>query len=62
MKVLAGLGILGVLLALVVGVASFVVYVIGVIFGFSQSFLLGLVSLIPVVGFIEGLLHLLGVI
>lgn len=56
------LSIVSMLVSLAISVASVWVYVIGVIFGFSHSILLGLVSLIPFVGFVEGLLHLLGVI
>jgi|GEM_PF-5457891 len=62
MKFFASLGILGVILWLAVVVAVVWTWGTGVVFGFSHSIILGLVSLLPPVGFIEGLLHMLGVI
>jgi hypothetical protein len=62
MKALASLGIIGFLIWLVVAVACVIVYINGIIFGFAHSILLGIVSIIPFVGFFEGLLHLLGAI
>ncbi len=66
LSLLAGLGVIGVilywLLSLAISVGAFLVWLDGVIFGFHHSILVGLVSIIPPVGFIEGLLHLLGLI
>lgn len=62
-KIIAGITIIiSILLSLTVTAATFCVYVEGVIFGFGHGILLGIVSLIPAVGFIEGLLHLLHIL
>ena len=60
MKIFASLGLFG--LALVIAIACAVVYTWfeGVCFGFHHSIILGLVSIIPPIGFFEGLLHMLG--
>lgn len=62
MKFLASLGILGVILNIAIACAVIYTWFTGVVFGFGHGIVLGLVSLLPPVGFIEGLLHLAGVI
>jgi hypothetical protein len=62
MKFLASLGILGFLFSLVIGCACAYTWFQGVLFGFHHSVILGIVSIIPPVGFIEGVLHLAGVV
>ncbi len=61
-----GLGAIGVFLnwafSLVIYVATIFVWFTGVSYGFNHSILAEIVSLIPPIGFIEGLLHLLGLI
>jgi len=61
-KFLGSLGIIGGLLAMAIAFAAVYTWFVGVCFGFSHSIILGLVSIIPPVGFIEGLLRLAGVI
>lgn len=58
----ASLGVLGLLLQIAISCAVVYVYLSGVVFGFHHGIILGLVSFIPPVGFIEGLLHLFGVV
>ncbi len=62
MGILASLGIFGVLLTIAIWIALACTYVTGVLFGCHHSIILGLVSLLPPVGVIEGILHLAGAI
>jgi hypothetical protein len=62
MKILASFGIVGFLISIAIACAVVYTWFEGVCFGFHHSIVLGLVSLLPPVGFIEGLLHLAGVI
>jgi hypothetical protein len=62
MKIFASLGILSIVLGLSVLCALVYTWFIGVVFGFQHGFVLGLVSLLPPVGLIEGILHLAGVV
>ena len=62
MKKFPSLGIVGLIIWLSVEGALLYTYGIGVVYGFKHSLVLGLVSLLPPVGFIEGLLYLLGVL
>lgn len=61
-KFLGGLGVIGALLSLAITCAVIYTWFVGVCFGFAHGVVLGLVSIIPPVGFIEGILHLAGVI
>jgi accessory gene regulator protein AgrB len=62
MKIFASLGILGILLWLSIACALVYTWFTGVAFGFHHGIVLGLVSLLPPVGIIEGILSLAGVI
>jgi len=62
MKFIASLGIFGGLFAFAIFCACVYTWFTGVLFGFHHSIVLGLVSIIPPVGFIEGILHLAGVV
>jgi len=62
MKIIASLGIVGFLFALVMFAAVVACWFTGVVFGFHHSIILGIVSIIPPVGFLEGLAHLIGII
>ena len=60
------LGAIGVLLYFLIlgaiGCAVVYTWFTGVMFGFSKGIIIGLVSILPPVGFIEGILVLLGVL
>lgn len=62
MKIFASLGIVGFIIWLSVAGAVLCTWFTGVVYGFKHGLVLGLVSLIPPVGFIEGLLHMLGLL
>ena len=59
---LASLGLGAIVCWLIFAGALAYVWWQGVCFGFHHSIVVGIVSIIPPVGFIEGLLHLLNVI
>lgn len=62
LKIFASVGIVGFIIWLSIAGAVLYTWGTGVVYGFKHGLVLGLVSLIPPVGFIEGLLHLLGVL
>lgn len=62
MKIFVSFGILSILLGLSVLCALVYTWFTGVVFGFDHGIVLGLVSLLPPVGIIEGILHLAGVV
>lgn len=49
-------------LNIIIYIGTIYVWFVGVSYGFNHSFIAGIVSIIPPVGFIEGLLHLLRLI
>jgi hypothetical protein len=61
-RFLAGLGVFGILIWLTFVGCAIYAYFEGVIWGFHHGFVVGVLSLLPPVGLIEGVLHLAGVI